>query len=72
MSRAMQIRHLEQAERHVALGVKHIADQERIIAKMTRLGYDTTQATQLLTNFHASQALHVAHRDRIVLELAAK
>ena len=66
----MQLRHLEQAERHVAQGAQHIAEQEARIAGFIRRGQDTTEARKLLDNFHASQVLHVQHRDRIRQELA--
>jgi hypothetical protein len=70
MDRAMLQRLLTQAERHVAQGVKHIADQEQIVADLGRSGHDTKEARKLLDNFYASQAQHIAHRDRILRQLA--
>jgi len=67
--RMMQRRHLAQGEQHVAQGMKHIAIQERIVADMSRLGYDTTEAWKLLNNFYAAQTLHTQHRDCILKEL---
>jgi hypothetical protein len=67
--RAMQIRHLAQAERHVLQGEKHIAGQEQLIAELARHGHNTAQASELLDSFYAIQALHIQHRDRILKEL---
>ena len=49
MDRAMELRHLEEAERHVAQGGRHIAEQEDRVADLARLGADTTVARQLLS-----------------------
>lgn len=68
MDRAMELRHLEEAERHVAQGGRHIAEQEDRVADLARLGADTV-ARQLLSNFYAAQILHLQHRDRILKEL---
>lgn len=57
--------HLAQAERHVALGAKHIADQRHRIDRLARDGHDTNQAELLLKQFEELQALHVAERDRL-------
>jgi hypothetical protein len=67
--RAMHIRHLEQAERHVLQGAKHIAEQEQRIVELARHGHNTAQASELLENFYAIQMLHIQHRDRIMEEL---
>jgi len=69
MDREMELRHLEQAERHIAEGVRLIAEQEERIADLARLGADTTEAKKLLDNFYAIQIQHIQHRDRIVKEL---
>jgi hypothetical protein len=65
----MHLRHLEQAEQHVALGKRHIAEQEDRIAELAKRGYDTTTARELLDNFHALQVQHIQHHDRILKEL---
>ena len=70
MTRAMHLRHLEEAERHIAQGERHIAEQEERIAKLARHGHNIVQAQRLLDNFHASQVLHVQHRDCILKELS--
>jgi len=69
MDRAMQLSHLEQAERHVAQGKRHITEQQDLIAELARHGHDTADARKLLDNFYASQMQHVQHRDRILKEL---
>lgn len=65
----MELRHLEQAERHIAEGYRHIFEQEDRVADLAGKGHDTTEARKLLDNFYASQALHIAHRDMIRREL---
>lgn len=60
---------LEEAERHVAQCLRHIAAQEQIVTNFSRLGYDTTEARRLLANFYASQVQHTHHRDRILQQL---
>jgi isochorismate hydrolase len=72
MDRSMQLRHLEEAERHVAQGVRHITEQEVRIADLAREGHDTKEARKLLDNFYGTQALHIQHRDRIQKELEHK
>ncbi|MCC8984438.1 hypothetical protein H8A92_37585 [Bradyrhizobium sp. 10BB] len=66
----MQLRHLEEAERHVALGARHIAEQEDRIEHLARHGHDLAEAKKLLDNFYSCQVLHVQHRDRILRELS--
>jgi hypothetical protein len=64
MDRSMQLRHLAQAERHIELGKKHIADQEERLAKREIYGGDATASRALLETFQ-----HIAHRDLILKEL---
>ena len=66
MDRQTQMRHLAQAERHVSLGARLIAEQERRIA-MLSLG--VMEARRLLEAFLETQAQHIAHRDLILREL---
>ena len=70
VDRAMQQRHLTEAERHIVEGQRHIAQQERLIAHLQDQGHDTATARTLLASFRLSQEQHVAHRDRILRELA--
>lgn len=51
----MQLRPLEQAERHVAQGERHIAEREQRVATLDRDGHDTMKARKLLEAFRASQ-----------------
>ena len=47
----MELRHLEQADRHLAGGAERIAGQELIVATLHRHGQDTTEAIRLLKLF---------------------
>jgi hypothetical protein len=69
MDREMLLRHLEEAERHIALGKQHIAHQEQIVEELARVGSDTAEARRLLDNFYRTQVQHIQHRDRICKEL---
>ena len=62
--------HLEEAERYVAQGERHIEEQELRISELAGLGQDTTEARKLLDNFYASQVQHIQHRDRLRRDLA--
>lgn len=67
--RAMYAEHLAQTERHVSLGVRHIARQAAIVDDLRRGGYDTEEAESLLQLFKATQTLHEGHRDQLRREL---
>jgi hypothetical protein len=69
MDRSMQFRHLAEAERHIALGARHISNQELRIAELEAHRRDSTLACSLLKTFRLTQAQHVAHRDQILREL---
>ncbi len=69
MDRAMLQEHLIQAEQHVALGEIHIARQHDVIARPEAVRADTLEANALLVNFKEMQVIHVAHRDRLRMEL---
>jgi arginine repressor len=71
MDRRMWERHLVQAEQHVALGERHIARQYELVAKLERDGQDATEAKLFLDTLQELQATHIAHRDRLLRELAA-
>jgi hypothetical protein len=64
----MLLRHLEEAERHIALGKRHIAHQEQMVADLARLRLNTIEARKLLDNFYTTQ-LHAQHSERILKEL---
>ena len=70
MDRALDIAHLEQAERHVAQGKWHIARQREVVAVLRVGGFDTRLAVDLLHTFEQIQATHVADRNRIQAELS--
>lgn len=65
----MQLRHLEEAERHIAQGIRHIAEQEQRIAGFDSHGHDMSAEWELLNTFYTTQAQHIQHRDRILREL---
>jgi hypothetical protein len=69
MNRAMQLRRLEEAERHIALGARNILDEEGRIARMNHDGQNTAHARSLLAVFKNLHQQHVEHRDRIVRAL---
>lgn len=62
--------HLAQACRHVQQGERHITRQREIVAELERDGHDTQSAKELLGQFEALQAMHIADRERIIEELA--
>ncbi len=70
MDHALWRRHLEQAERHVALGRRHIARQEEIIAELEGKGEETQTSRDLLAIFQSLQAGHEAHRQRLLSDLS--
>jgi hypothetical protein len=71
MSRLTLARHLAQAEARIALGQKHIARQNEIIAELERAGHDAVTAKASLVVFEATHELHIADHDQIIVEIAA-
>jgi hypothetical protein len=69
MDRVLWQEHLQQTEGYVAQGQRHIARQLDIIVELEQHGRDTQSARDLLTLFESTQALHIAHRDRLRREL---
>ena len=67
MDRERELRHLRHAEQALALGARHIADQEQRIADLDRDGHDTKRSLALLALYRRSQTLHFALR-RLVLK----
>lgn len=55
-------------DRHIRMGARHISRQHEIVARLTELGAPTKQAIELLDIFEVTQALHIAHRDRLLAE----
>jgi hypothetical protein len=62
-------RHLQQAERHVAVGQKHINCQRERIKQLEKGGHDASHARTLLALFEELQIMHIAHRDRLARHL---
>ena len=69
--RAMTRDHLEQAQRHVVEGDRHIVRQCELIADLERGGHDTHEARALLLQYEDIQVLFVSDRDRLQAKLAA-
>ena len=70
MDREILLRHLAQAEQHVAEGKAHIAKQQRMIVEFERDGHDATEAVCLLETFVLLQQSREEHRARILDELS--
>jgi len=69
MDRATLEAHLMLAERHVAQGEEILVKQRTLIGELEGKGLDIRAAEVLLEEFEAVQAIHVAHRDRLVKTL---
>ncbi len=69
LKRSMIEDHLEQAERHVAVGERIVAEQRARIAQLERDGHDVTRSRELLGQFEEILAMQIAHRDRLRSEL---
>ena len=69
MDRTLLEEHLDLARRHIALGQKHLMRQKEIIDELERDGHDVNEAKYLLDLFKDVQALHIAHRDRLLEEI---
>jgi hypothetical protein len=69
MDRSRQLRHLEQAERHLLRGEQNVSDQEQRIEHLEHHGHDASLARTVLETFLCTQAQFVSHRDLILREL---
>ena len=69
VDRKLLLRHLAEAERHVAEGDDQIALQKDVIAELERNGLDSSSAKEALSRVEATQWTHVIVRDRIRQEL---
>ena len=69
MDKAMLLRHLAMAERHVAEGRVHVDRQTRHVADLQRDGHDTEQARDVLFRFQELLEMHEAERARLKREL---
>lgn len=63
---ALELEHLELANRHVAEGQERIERQRRLVARLQKVGGDTDQALVLLYEFEQTLALHVQSRNLIL------
>jgi len=64
-------RELAEAREHVALGRRHISDQQQRIAHLLRGGHRVEQSEVLLATFQETQMLHEQHAVMIERELQA-
>ncbi|WP_246742370.1 hypothetical protein [Microvirga splendida] len=62
-----ELRPLAQADRHLADGAGHVAEQIALIEWMTKKGQDTTEAEKLLRNFKQILEQFRVHR-RLILD----
>lgn len=69
MERAVLLEYSALAERHVVEGARHLSRQREIVAETEAVGRDATLARELLHTFEATQATHVADRNRLLREL---
>lgn len=69
MDKAFVKRRLASAEKHIAEGARHIAQQTKLILGMERLGRDASQSKQLLRTFKDTQRLYLAERDKLRRQL---
>jgi hypothetical protein len=69
MDHAIIEKHLRQAEEHVALGLQHIARQQKIVAEIEAAGRDGSLARTLLKTIEDLQRSHEADRDRLAKAL---
>jgi hypothetical protein len=69
---AYTVEDLKMATRHVALGERHVADQEKLVAKMTAEGLDTAVAEDLLEEFRQTLDSHRQHFGEIESDLKAR
>jgi len=69
MNNAIWKQNFVKAEQAVAGGDRHITRQKQLIAELERDGHDGEAARALLVQFESTQALHIAHRDRLRRQL---
>jgi hypothetical protein len=67
--RAIALRRLEFANRHVAEGQKRVDKQAALMGQLERDGHDTKQGKMLLDEMKITLALQIEDRDRILREL---
>lgn len=65
VDRLVDRRDLVRLERNIALGAQRISKQKGLIARIERLGGDSTQARELLAAFEKTQDLFEQYRERL-------
>jgi hypothetical protein len=66
----MELRHLEQANRHIADGQRRIAEHKARITRLEQRGCDTAASKELLERFEEALELMMRHRVLILRELS--
>lgn len=66
MDGSILLRHLADAERHIARGVVHLARQEALIAQLEQDGQDSQTARAILATLRETQVLHLRERERLL------
>ena len=69
MDRATIERHLANVKVHVVLGAEHIAKQQKFVSELDPDSGNLAEARRFLDNLISAQALHVAHRDKLLNEV---
>lgn len=72
MNRESLIAHLQQVERHVAEGERHLERQRQLVEELERDGYPSKTSRILLDLFEQLQAEHEADRQRLASKLRGK
>jgi hypothetical protein len=62
--------HLAMAQKHIAMDERNIARQRELVKKFEPYGPVSKQAKALLAQFKALHAMHIADRDRLIQELS--
>jgi len=71
MDRANLERRLANAEKHIDEGMRHIAQQKKLIQGMEHLGRDASVSKKLLQTFEETVRLHKADREKLLRALNA-
>jgi hypothetical protein len=66
MDREGLMHRIANANKRIAEGTRHIAQQKKLVHGMERLGRDTAQAARLLQTFEETVQLHIADRDKLL------
>jgi hypothetical protein len=69
VDRAQAEQHLELAKRHVAEGRQRVAKQQELVVRLEQDGHDTRNANALLSQFEETLTLQEENLDRIKQEI---